>query len=56
MSFSYNISYESILNAFLLPLSDEESFYFALYLSKPIRQGQTQHHFLIASFKKDQQI
>lgn len=54
MSFSYNISYDSILNAFLLPLPDDESYYFALYLSKPIRQGQTQYHFLICNIKKDQ--
>lgn len=56
MSFSFNINYESILGAFLLPQNDDENFYFVLNLNKPIRQGQTQYYYLICNFKADQHI
>ncbi len=55
-SFDFIVNYENVLQAFLLPMTDNENFQLVLSLRKPLRQGQILHHFVVLTFKEDQSV
>lgn len=55
-SFDFIVQYENVLQAFLLPMNDGESFQFVMCLRKPLRQGQVIHNFIALTFKENQSI
>jgi structure-specific recognition protein 1 len=51
----YKILYKDINRAFLLPRPDGVHMNYIISLRSPLRQGQTQHHYLVLQFKKERE-
>ena len=49
----YKILYKDVNRAFLLPMPDSLHIVYVVALNNPVRQGQTQHHYLIMQFSKE---
>ncbi|PVU89382.1 hypothetical protein BB561_005384 [Smittium simulii] len=54
-TYDYKILYEHILKLFLVTKPDNMHVLFIMYLSPPIRQGQTRYPYLVFQFLKDQE-
>lgn len=52
----YKILFKDVNRAFLLPKPDSLHIFYILALNTPVRQGQTQHHYLAMQFAKDSEI
>ncbi|TFY70954.1 hypothetical protein EVG20_g2044 [Dentipellis fragilis] len=53
-TYDYKIAYSSISRLFLLP-KDDLHVLFILYLSNPIRQGQTKYQYLVMQFSREEE-
>lgn len=52
----YKILFKDVNRAFLLPNPDSMHIFYIIALNNPVRQGQTQHHYLAMQFSKDSEI
>eukprot|EP00051_Salpingoeca_urceolata_P009729 m.118226 g.118226 ORF g.118226 m.118226 type:complete len:842 (+) comp16421_c0_seq2:441-2966(+) len=54
-SYTYKISYSTIIRLWLLPKPDQRHVYFVVNVDPPLRQGQTRYPFFVFQFPKEEE-
>lgn len=54
-TFDYKIPNNTVMRLFLLPHKDQRQMYFCVNVDPPIKQGQTRYHYLVFSFRQEEE-
>merc|ERR1719189_1909525 len=54
-TFDYKIPNNTVMRLFLLPHKDQRQMDFCVNVDPPIKQGQTRYHYLVFSFRQDEE-